>query len=313
MNYADQQAWRDIQAHLPEKLHFTSDYAPTEEWWPCQGHRVHLDRFRNPDAPVRVIQFHGVGTNGRQMSMICGGPLWKLGYETVAIDMPTYGLTEPAKGKVISYDDWVSVADEFINFELAQDPRPIVLYGLSAGGMLAYHAAAVNGNVKGIVGMCFLDQREQFVRDGTARNLFMSRVGVPLAHISAATPLARLKLPMSLVAKMSTLVNDRAALRTCMRDKTSAGNWVTTKFLSSYMGAKPAVDLEDFDVCPIMLTQPAEDRWTPHAQSAPFIQRLTKVKTQTVMLENAGHYPLEQPGLDQMIEAIDSFIKSLDL
>lgn len=41
--------------------------------------------------------------------------------------------------------------------------RPIVLYGLSAGGMLAYHVAArvKPGVVKGIVGMTFLDQRVQ--------------------------------------------------------------------------------------------------------------------------------------------------------
>lgn len=56
--------------------------------------RVHLDCFRNEKAPVKVILLHGVGTNGRQMSMILGGPLSKDGFETIAIDMPTYGVTK---------------------------------------------------------------------------------------------------------------------------------------------------------------------------------------------------------------------------
>jgi esterase/lipase len=82
-----------------------------------------------------------------------------------------------------TYDDWVQIANDFINYELEQDPRPIVLYGLSAGGMLAYHVAALKKKVKGIVGMTFLDQRIQQVRDETARNLIMSKLGIPLARL----------------------------------------------------------------------------------------------------------------------------------
>jgi hypothetical protein len=33
------------------------------------------------------------------------------------------------------------------------------------------------------------------------------------------------------------------------------------------------------------------------------------VPVSTVMLEGAGHYPLEQPGLTQMVEAIDAFFR----
>ncbi|KAB8237356.1 uncharacterized protein BDW43DRAFT_307629 [Aspergillus alliaceus] len=75
------------------------------------------------------------------------------------------------RGKPVSYDDWVQIANDVISFELENDDRSIVLYGLSAGGMLAYHAAALNKKVKGIVGMTFLDQRIQQVRDETARNI----------------------------------------------------------------------------------------------------------------------------------------------
>ena len=94
MTYSKQSEWREIQSYLPKKYHFTDNYHPTEEWWNWKGHEVHLDCFRNEKAPVKVILLHGVGTNGRQMSMILGGPLSKDGFETIAIDMPTYGVTK---------------------------------------------------------------------------------------------------------------------------------------------------------------------------------------------------------------------------
>jgi len=308
MNYTNQAAWRDIQAHLPPAYQLQPGDEPQEEWWPWRQHHIHLDCYRNAAAPLKVILFHGVGTNGRQMSTILGAPLARRGFETIAIDMPGYGLTEVGPGEPVRYDDWVQAGSDLIDAELSRDARPIVLYGLSAGGMETYHVAALNRKVKGIVGMTFLDQREQQVRDETALNRFMSRVGGPLSTLAAKTPLARLRLPMSLASKMHALVNDKAALKACMADKTSAGNWVATRFLASYMNYTPAIEPEAFDVCPILLTQPAEDRWTPLHLSELFLRRVRRVSVKKIMLENAGHYPIEMPGLDQMVEAISDFL-----
>ena len=66
---------------------------------------------------------------------------------------------------------------DFISAEKAVDPRPIVLYGLSAGGMLAYHVAAAvasDHSIAGIVGMSFLDQRQQKVRVSSRNVTFTS-------------------------------------------------------------------------------------------------------------------------------------------
>jgi len=305
--YAEQANWREIQKFLPEQFQLQPGQEPQEEWWPWRQHRIHLDCYRNPDAPLKVILFHGVGTNGRQMSTILGAPLARKGFETIAIDMPEYGLTEVGRGKPVSYDDWVQAGSDLIDAELAKDSRPIVLYGLSAGGMETYHVAALNKKVKGIVGMTFLDQRVQQVSDETSLNLFMSRVGVPMAKLTAMTPLAGMRMPMSLASKMHTLVNDKAALKACLADKTSAGKWVTMKFLATYTGYQPALEPENFDVCPVLLTQPAQDHWTPLHLSELFLKRVKRVPVKTVMLENAGHYPIEQPGLNQMVTAIHDF------
>ncbi|KVL16751.1 MULTISPECIES: alpha/beta hydrolase [unclassified Burkholderia] len=309
--YADQPVWRAMQAFLPPDFQWAADRHPDEQWWRWRGHRLHLDTYRNPRAQVKAILFHGVGTNGRQMSMIVGEQLARRGYETIAVDMPEYGMTEVARGALVRYDDWVRAGSDLIDAERAKDDRPIVLYGLSAGGMLTYHVAALNGKVDGIVGMTFLDQRLQQVRDETARNLFMSRVGGPMTHFAAKTPLRAMRIPMSLASKMHALVNRDDALKVWMSDRTSAGNAMTMAFLDSYMSYRPVVEPEDFSVCPILLTQPAADRWTPLHLSEPFLARVRHVPVKVEMLENAGHYPLEQPGLSQMVEAIDAFYRDV--
>ncbi|MFF2216733.1 alpha/beta hydrolase [Streptomyces antibioticus] len=308
--YRDQQAWRDLQRFLPERLRLTDATAPEEEFWDWRGHRVHLDRYRNPDAKAKVVLHHGVGTNGRQMSLILGAPLARRGFETVALDNLGYGLTQVKPGTTPSYDDWVDLVVDFLAFEQSRDDRPIVLYGLSAGGMLTYHVAAKapRGTLRGIVGMTFLDQRDQQVRDETAHDKLTARAGIPLMGVLAKTPAASAKYPMSLASKMSALANDPDAMKVLMRDRTSAANWVSVRFLDSYGTYTPAVEPQDFDACPVLLTQPAEDRWTPHHLSVPVLSRITKVPVDTVMLEGAGHYPLEDPGLQQMEDAIAGFV-----
>lgn len=116
--------------------------------------------------------------------------------------------------------------------------------------------------------------------------------------------------PMSLGSKMSALVNDADALKVFLKDPSSVGAWVSIRFLNSYMNFKPALEPEDFDICPVLLTQPAEDRWTPQYLSEPFLSAIKKVPVKTVMLENAGHYPLD-PGLQQMADAIINFLRQL--
>lgn len=58
--YRDQQAWRDLQQFLPAGYRLDDSTAPLEEQWEWNGHRVHLDRYRNPDAKAKVILHHGV-------------------------------------------------------------------------------------------------------------------------------------------------------------------------------------------------------------------------------------------------------------
>ena len=314
LEYPPDGMWSKQQAFLPERMHLNDTTMPLEAVWQWQGHRIHIDRFINDKASAKVILMHGVGTNGRQMSMILGGPLWKRGYETIALDMPGYGMTKVGSERPVAYSDWVQIVSDFVDIEHQRDPRPIILFGLSAGGMQAYHVAAQNSHVSGVAGMTFLDQRNPTVRDKTARNLFMSRMGVPTARLLSHIPLLRsIKLPMRMTSKMYTIVNNDEALPLFLKDKTSSGNWMSLRFLAGYMDYTPKTEPQDFTQCPVLLTQPAQDRWTPISLSRPFLDKLTHVDVAIIMLENAGHYPLEMPGLKQLEDGVATFIETIVL
>lgn len=137
----------------------------------------------------------------------------------------------------------------------------------------------------------------------------MSRIGIPAAGLMRKIGLGFLKIPMKIASKMYTLANNDTVLKIMLHDKTSAGNLATMTFLDSYGNYKPEMEPEIFDTCPVLLTQPALDRWTPKYLSIPFLAALKNVEHEIVDLENGGHYPVEQPALDELVEAINYFIK----
>ena len=116
------------------------------------------------------------------------------------------------------------MVSDFVDAESKKDDRPIFLYGLSAGGMLTLHVAMQNKNIKGIIGMTFLDQQDLDVKKGTMRFSPLSPLLLPGMQITAKTPFGGIPLPMSLVSKMSKLTNDPQALKIMLKDRTSAGN-----------------------------------------------------------------------------------------
>lgn len=308
--YKNQQAWKDLQTRLPEAYQLDENNQPQEYFWQWQKTNVHVDYYPQPNASAKVILLHGVGTNGRQLSLILGHPLAQAGYETMALDLPGYGLTQYPSKSAIRYDDWVQLVSDFIDAEAQKDQRPIFLYGLSAGGMLTMHVAMQNKHVKGIIGMTFLDQQRLAVKKGTMRFSYLSPVLLPGMKIGAITPVVNsVPLPMSLVSKMYALTNDPQALKIMLNDNTSAGNAMSIKFLNSYMNYKPKYNLSSFTQCPVLLTQPAEDHWTPLQLSQPVLERLS-VPHQVVMLPKGGHYPVEAEALEQLKKSSIAFIQS---
>ncbi|HFI0601017.1 TPA: alpha/beta hydrolase [Streptococcus suis] len=204
----------------------------------------------------------------------------------------------------------MEIGAALIDKELARDNRPIFLYGLSAGGMETYHVAVRNPEVRGIIGMTFLEQKSQLVRDKATSHILTGRIGVPAITLGKAIGLGSTQLPMTLVSKMSALVNDKELLAIFLQDKTSAGNLASINFLQSYMNYVPKISPQDFDIAPILLTQPDADKWTPYELSRPVLDHISKAPVEVVHLPNGSHYPVENEALRVMNDSIDRFIKA---
>ncbi len=96
----------------------------------------------------------------------------------------------------------------------------------------------------------------------------------------------------------------------CSSDRLGGGNTVPARFLRTFLDAQPAIEPEAFDLCPLLLAHPGVDRMTDIVHSRRFFERLACPK-RMVVLENASHMPIEQPGIDQLEDAVLSFLREL--
>jgi len=216
-----------------------------------------------------------------------------------------YGLSIGDKRKT-TYCDWVDMVKDLIEIENSKDSRPIFVFGLSAGGMLAYHASCLCNKVKGIIATNLLDQRNQSVRDFSAGNIVASRLGIWALKIIAQIN-GEMLLPMKFLANMKAIVNNHELLKVMLNDSTSSGAKVPVNFVKTMIQYSPAVEPEDFKV-PVLMVHPEKDNWTPVNVSNIFFDRLSSSR-KLAILENAGHFPIEKPGIDQMEEHVVDFIE----
>ena len=305
--YENKITWKKIQKFLPEHNRITEEFYPIEEAWNWNGNQIHLDRYVNPSADKKVILLHGGGGNGRLLSFM-GIPLLKEGYEVVAPDLPGYGLSKINDG-IIDYQMWVNLVDDLIDKEYKKDPIPIILMGFSIGGMLTYHTACLNNKVSGLIATNLMDQRQQVVRDSLAFNKLVSRIGTTVIDLLDKIN-GNIQLPMKFIANMKEIVNHDKVLKILLNDKTGAGNSMSVRYINSFINYNPAIEPDEFNQCPLLLAHPAEDKWTDLNISKIFFDQLSCPK-ELKMLDNAGHFPIESPGLQQLEEYTNKFISQL--
>lgn len=73
-------------------------------------------------------------------------------------------------------------------------------------------------------------------------------------------------------------------------------------FLRTYLRSDPGREPEDFTTCPVWLVHPGADRWTPLSLSRAFFDRIAAPK-RLIVLDAAGHFPVETPGIHQLANA----------
>ncbi|WP_280457705.1 alpha/beta fold hydrolase [Nocardia carnea] len=293
-------AHRMYAEFLPEPYRSDSAGEPVSDWWEWKGRRVHLLRAAVADAPVRVLAIHGAGGYS--------GLLWPavaLGFrenvDATAVDLPLYGRTiEPDPGRV-RYDDWVDLLCDLVRQQAEVDDRPLVLFGASMGGMLAYEVAARTGAVTHVVATCLLDPADPAALATATRWNLPGRSGPRLLR-SLHPVCGRFRVPIRWIAHMDKMSRDPELSRLCAADPQGGGARVPLGFLSSfadYRHTRP----ENFTAAPITLVHPAADEWTPPELSIRFLERIPG-RSEIVLLGNCGHLPVEEPGLAQLAAAV---------
>lgn len=273
---------------------------PTSTWWSWRGRAIHVARASAPDAAIRLMVIHGGGGYS--------GALWPIaaavareGVDVLAPDMPLYGDTvEPDPGSV-RYQDWLDLLSDLVAAERAHDRRPLVLFGASMGGLMAYEIAARTGEVAHVVATCLLDPSDPAARRAAARIPAIGPVAPSL--MKAVDPLCgRVRVPIRWLVDMNNMSLDPELTRLCATDPKGGGVLVPLGFLCSWLNFEHAAP-EAFRAAPVTLLHPAADRWTPPEVSIRFLDRIAG-PTNLVLLENCGHYPIEEPGLSQLVDAL---------
>ena len=307
--YDSHPLWRRYQPFFPAGMRCTPSSTPTEESWRWRGLDVHLDRLAVLASPIKVIVLHGAGAYGRVMAP-AAVLAQRYGYETVAPDLPGYGLTK-VPWKQMTYPLWIDCVCDLIDAELARDGKPIVLFGVSLGGLLAYQVAARSGKVIGLVATTLADPREPAVRREFARTPLLGSLGLWL--LDKLAPLTDgLPLPMALMSKMHKISNNPELSALVKTDKLGGGSWVPARFLRTLMSTAPDIEPEQFTTCPVLLAHPGADRMTDIAQSRRFFDRLASPK-RMVVLEGSSHMPTEHPGVDQLEVSVLEFMAKLQI
>lgn len=301
--------WKQYQRFFPKELRINENNLPIEEWWDWNNYHIHLDRMPAPDSKIKVILIHGAGGNGRLLAPYAR-MLQVHGYDVVAPDLPPYGLSYTKSLKSMDYSDWIKVITEFIEQEFNRDGKPIVLLGASIGGMLAYHVVSLSKQVKGLIVTTFVDTSNPKVRDQIAPNKVISRLGKFMLD-SFPFVLDSFRISVTKVSRMKLITNNFDLTQLIMNDPRAAGTKISLRFLRTFLNMKSLIEPEHFDICPILLIHPELDPMTPYSLSESFYKRLQSKKS-CVILEGAGHFPIEQPGLEQMKAAVLNFLMEIE-
>lgn len=274
-------------------------------YWNWRGERVHVERVGDPNAPVRIILIHGAGGNANALWPFAAH-LSLAGAHVSVPDLLGYGQTVVRQPGALRYGHWREMLADLARAE--QDDRPLLVVGASLGGMLAYDTAAQTGLASAIAVTCLLDPRSPAVRARLTWHPSLARVAAPMLRVLAG-PLANLRVPIRWIADMRHIANDRDLVREVLADKRGGGGRVSLGWMRSYLQSRPVQEPELFTT-PTYLLHPEDDRWTPLTISAPFFSRIAAVKS-LVMLEGSGHFPVEQPGLTQMMTEIQQIVDKL--
>ncbi len=106
---------------------------------------------------------------------------------------------------------------------------------------------------------------------------------------------------MNWVANFKKMSRNPDLSRLCANDPLGGGARVPLGFLKSYLNHRHSPP--ETMTAPVTLLHPSEDAWTPVELSARFFHRIPSAGD-LVMLRECGHFPIEEPGLGDLVDAV---------
>lgn len=291
-------------AFLPAAYRSRLGEPPEPSYWQWREHHIHVLRRPSRQARVRLILIHGAGAHA--------AALWPFvavlpsdTFDLTALDLPLYGKTRTHSPATVDYPDWLDLLCDFLKTE--DDGRPLILLGASIGGMIAYEVAERSGLVTEVAATCLLDPRDKQVRAALTR---FGRLGILAGALTSVVrgPLARQFISISAAAAMSKMSSDPRLAALCASDPEGGAGKVPLGFLTSFITHRHTPP--ESATTPLTLLHPEADAWTPLAVSMPWFARIA-APTRLVLLPEAGHFPIEEPGLDRMLETLTAMAESI--
>lgn len=288
---------------LPDDLR-AAMRTPGSSWWLWRDMDVHLLRDRRPQAPVKVLAVHGAAAHSAAIYPVV--PLSGIDCEVVIPDLPLYGKTQVPYPTRVTYQDWVELLCDLVHAE--HDGRPLVLMGASIGGMLAYEVAARTRRADALVVTSLLDITDPAVLSHASRNTMVGR-HVPRVLGMLRPWLDKVTVPVTALADADVISNDTELNELCSSDPLGGGARVPLGFLATWLAYRHTPP-EAFTGPEILLAHPQQGNWMPIEVSERFLSRVA-APSKVVMLANCGHFPVEQPGLDQLRRAVQDLVGRL--
>ncbi|MFF5217694.1 alpha/beta fold hydrolase [Micromonospora sp. NPDC000442] len=177
----------------------------------------------------------------------------------------------------------------------------MVLLGASVGGMLAYEVAARTDVASAVLATCLLDPSDPAALKAGVRFGFLGPVAPTLLRIGSRLA-GRLRALIRWAVTLDAMSRDPNLSRLCATDPRGGGTKVPLGWMSSFLQHVPPAP-ETFTGTAVTLVHPELDTWTPPELSLRFLERIA-APTRSVLLTNCGHFPIEQPGVNQLEETL---------
>ena len=306
LRYASHPSWTRYRELLARRfgIHVASEPIEREQDW--RGHRLHIDEWSASGSPLGTLIFvHGGGGHGRLFAPYAEWAV-ALGWRVLAPDLPGFGLTRVRPGWDWDAREWPECVAKLATQAAGQGP--VILVGLSLGGITALRAAQLCGVVRGVVVTTLIDLRDPETLVRAARWHWLGRLTVWLARW-APWLLDRLPLPLGLATPIGSLTSDLELRRYFETDRLLGRRIVWGRLfrsLHAYEPPRPNYDL----ACPLLLVHPGADEWTPTAMSMPIFAGITSEK-RLHELSNGAHLPLEQPAHDELREQVGAWLRQV--